>query len=61
MEIDKQQFIFIQLNLLLSIREAKKKRDLDDIIGRLENILNVVNEIEFFDKVQTELFGNQEK
>ncbi len=59
MNIDKQQFTFIHLNLLLAIREAKAKRDIDDTIGRLENILDVVKELDFYDKVQMELFGGK--
>lgn len=60
MNIDKQKFLFIRLNLLLAIREAKAHRNIDDIIGRMENIQEVVDEVDFFNKMEEEFFDKKE-
>lgn len=60
MRIEKDQFTFIKLNLLLAIREAKSKRDIHDTIGRMENILKIVEEVDFFDNLENEIFGKKE-
>lgn len=57
MRIENDKFLFIRLNLLLAVREAKAKRDIDDVIGRMESILDVVNEINFFDQMEKEFFN----
>lgn len=60
MIIEKDKFNFIKLNLLLAIREGKSKRNVDDLVSRLENILEVVNEADFFEKIETEIFGKED-
>lgn len=61
MNIEKDKFLFIRLNLMLAIREGKSKRDMDDTIGRMENILEVVNEVDFFNKMEEEFFDKKEE
>jgi hypothetical protein len=60
MQIEKDKFLFIRLNLLLALREAKSKRDIDDVIRRLENITEVVDEVNFFNQMEEEFFKKGE-
>jgi hypothetical protein len=61
MQIEKEKFLFLKINLMLCIRDIKKeKQNVDDLIGRMNNILEVVNEIEFFDNMEKEIFGKKE-
>lgn len=60
MKIEKDKFMMIRLNLMLALRWAKKNRDMDDTIGRLESIMEVVEEIDFFDKMEQEFFDKKD-
>jgi hypothetical protein len=60
MQIEKYKFLFIRVNLLLALREAKSKRNIDDLIGRMENILEVVDEVNFFNQMEEEFFDKKE-
>jgi hypothetical protein len=61
MTISHDKFLFIRLNLMLAVREAKAKRDMDDIIGRMESILEVVDEVNFFNRMEEEIFGKKDE